>query len=123
MLDGFLKFIMRGNVVDLAVGVIIGGAFGAIVNSLVKDILTPLIGAIFGKPDFSAIKWGPLMIGNFINAIIAFLLVALALYFFVVIPMNQIMAMAKRNEAPAAPPEPPEEVKLLREIRDNLKRP
>ncbi len=123
MLDGFLKFIMRGNVVDLAVGVIIGGAFGAIVNSLVKDILTPLIGAIFGKPDFSAIKWGPLMIGNFINAVIAFLLVALALYFFVVIPMNHIMAMAKRNEVPAAPPEPPEEVKLLREIRDNLKRP
>ncbi|MBF6596212.1 MAG: large conductance mechanosensitive channel protein MscL [Thermaceae bacterium] len=123
MLDGFLKFIMRGNVVDLAVGVIIGGAFGAIVNSLVKDILTPLIGAIFGKPDFSAIKWGPLMIGNFINAVIAFLLVALALYFFVVIPMNHIMAMAKRNETPAAPPEPPEEVKLLREIRDNLKRP
>src|SRR5262245_48206669 len=96
MIDGFIKFISRGNVLDLAVGVIIGAAFTAIVNSLVADIITPLIGAIFGNPDFSAITLGPLMIGNFINAVISFLLVAVAVYFLIVVPMNRITEMAKK---------------------------
>jgi large conductance mechanosensitive channel len=120
MLEGFKNFIMRGNVLDLAVGVIIGGAFGAIVNSLVADVITPIIGMIFGSPDFSAIKLGAINIGKFLNAIVSFLLVAFALYFFIVMPVNRIQAMSKKPEAPAAPPAPPEDVVLLREIRDAL---
>ncbi|WP_337870351.1 large conductance mechanosensitive channel protein MscL [Meiothermus sp.] len=119
MLEGFKKFIMRGNVLDLAVGVIIGGAFGAIVNSLVADVLNPLIGMIFGAPDFSAIKLGALNIGKFLNAVVSFLMVAFALYFFVVTPMNKLQEMSKKDEAP---PAPPEDIVLLREIRDALKK-
>jgi len=103
MLSGFKQFVMRGNVVDLAVGVVIGGAFGAVVGSLTKDLLTPLIGALVGKPDFSAIKAGPLLVGNFLNAVVAFLLVAFAIYFFVVVPMNVITARMHKGEAPPAP--------------------
>jgi large conductance mechanosensitive channel len=103
MLSGFKQFIMRGNVVDLAVGVVIGGAFGAVVASLTKDLLMPLIGAVVGKPDFSAITAGPLLIGNFLNAAVAFLLVAFAIYFFVVMPMNAITARMNKGQAPAAP--------------------
>ena len=84
MFKGFRDFILRGNVLDLAVAVIIGGAFGAVVTSLVKDVLTPLIGDLVGKPDFSAIAYNHVMIGNFLNAIISFLMVALAVYFFIV---------------------------------------
>ena len=94
MLKGFGKFLMRGNVVDLAVAVVIGGAFGAIVTALVKDLITQLIAAIFGQPSFAGLtftlnnsKFG---IGEFINALVNFLLVAAAIYFFVVVPMNQI---------------------------------
>ncbi|MCA9513887.1 MAG: large conductance mechanosensitive channel protein MscL [Myxococcales bacterium] len=136
MLKGFKAFILRGNVVDLAVAVIIGGAFGAIVKSLVEDVITPLIGMIVGKPDFSSIiiggtmgadgkVEGGIMIGNFLNATINFLLVAAAVYFVIVIPMKRIMERKKAEEAapaPAAPPPPSEEVLLLREIRDNLKK-
>jgi large conductance mechanosensitive channel len=94
MLQGFKAFIFRGNVVDLAVAVVIGGAFGAIVTALVKDLITPLIAAIFGKPDFSAIVFeingSKFLIGDFINALVAFLLVAMAIYFFVVVPMDRL---------------------------------
>ena len=86
MLKGFRDFILRGNVLDLAVGVIIGGAFGTVVTSLVKDVFTPFIGNLVGKPDFSAIQYNHVMIGNFLNAVIAFLLVAVAVYFFIVVP-------------------------------------
>ncbi|MDE3200447.1 MAG: large conductance mechanosensitive channel protein MscL [Acidobacteriota bacterium] len=103
MLKGFRDFVFRGNVIDLAVGVIIGGAFGTVVTSLVKDVFTPFIGAMVGKPDFSAIKAGPVLIGNFLNAVIAFLLVALAVYFFIVLPANALAARMKKPEAPAAP--------------------
>lgn len=120
MLEGFRNFIMRGNVLDLAVGVIIGGAFGAIVNSLVADVLMPIVGMIFGSPDFSSIKWGAINIGKFLNAIVSFLFIALALYFFIVVPMNRIQSMSKKPEA--APAAPPEDIVLLREIRDALKR-
>jgi large conductance mechanosensitive channel len=88
MLKGFRDFILRGNAIDLAVGVIIGAAFGAIVSSLAEDVLTPIIGAIFGNPDFSTIMLGPVKIGNLLNAIVTFLITAFALYFFVVAPMN-----------------------------------
>ncbi len=106
MLKGFKEFVLRGNVVDLAVGVVMGAAFGAVVTSVVKDLLTPFIAAIVGKPDFSAIaieiRGSKLMIGNFINAAISFLLIAGSVYFFVVLPMNAIIKRARR-EPPADP--------------------
>jgi large conductance mechanosensitive channel len=107
MLKGFKQFLLRGNVIDLAVAVVIGAAFGAVVTALVKDLITPLIAAIVGKPDFSAIKFtvnGSLFaVGDFINAAISFVLVAAAIYFFVVLPVNTIMARARRGEAPPDP--------------------
>ena len=91
MLKGFKQFILRGNVVDLAVGVVIGASFGTVVNSLVKDILTPFISAIFKTPDFSnlmfTINGSNFTYGNFLNAFIAFLIVAVAVYFFVITPI------------------------------------
>lgn len=93
---------LRGNVVDLAVAVVIGGAFGAVVAALVKDLLTPLIAALVGKPDFSAIEFtvngSRFPIGDFINAVVSFLLVALAIYVFVVVPMNQLQARLHRGQ-------------------------
>jgi large conductance mechanosensitive channel len=107
MLQGFKQFLLRGNVVDLAVAVVIGGAFGAVVAALVKDLLTPLIAAIVGQPDFSAIQFtvngSKFLIGEFVNAVVSFLLVAAAIYFFVIAPMNAIMARRRRGEAPADP--------------------
>jgi large conductance mechanosensitive channel len=107
MLKGFKEFILRGNVIDLAVGVVIGGAFGAIVSSLVADIITPLIGAIAKVPDFSAwaftVNNSKFMIGSFINHLIAFLLVAASIYFFVVVPMNMLLTKMKKAPAPADP--------------------
>ena len=106
MLKGFRDFILRGNVVDLAVAVVIGAAFGAIVNSLVTDLINPSIAAIVNKPDFSYlildVHGGKIKYGNFLNALIQFLLVAAAVYFFVVLPLN---ALLKRfNPAKAEPP-------------------
>jgi large conductance mechanosensitive channel len=107
MLKGFREFIFRGNVIDLAVAVVIGAAFGGVVAAFVKDLLTPLIAAIFGKPDFSAfyveLNGSRFMYGDFINALIAFLLVATAIYFFVVSPMNAYMARRRRGEMPPDP--------------------
>jgi large conductance mechanosensitive channel len=106
MLKGFKQFVLRGNVVDLAVGVVMGAAFGTVVNSVVKDLLTPFIAAIVGKPDFSAIALeihgSKLMIGNFINATVSFLLIAASVYFFVVAPVNALIARAYK-EPPADP--------------------
>ncbi len=106
-MKGFKQFIMRGNVLDLAVAVVIGAAFGAVVAALVKDLITPLIAALVGKPDFSAIDYtingSKFPIGDFINALISFLLVSAAVYFFVVLPMNSLMARIKRGE-PAPDP-------------------
>ena len=119
----FKSFILKGNVVDLAVGVVIGAAFGKVVESVVKDLITPLIGMFGGQPDFSAVRFGPMGIGNFINALIAFLILAAVIFFFVIKPVNLLMAMAKKK-AEAAPTEPapvPDDVKLLMEIRDLLK--
>jgi large conductance mechanosensitive channel len=119
MLKGFRDFVARGNVVDLAVGVIIGVAFGGIVDSLVKDILTPIIGLFGGQPDFSAFKLGPVAVGNFVNAIIAFMIKAAGLYFLVVLPFNRYAARLAATPPPPAPPRPEES--LLTEIRDLLK--
>lgn len=107
MLKGFRQFLLRGNVVDLAVAVVIGGAFGAVVTALVKDLITPLIAAIVGKPDFSAISFtingSQFPVGDFINALVSFLLIATAVYFFVIVPMNAFMARMRRGEAPPDP--------------------
>ena len=107
MLSGFKKFLMRGNVVDLAVAVVIGGAFGRVVAALVADLLMPIIAAIVGKPNFSGIGFTingtPFPIGGFINEVVFFLLVAAAIYFFVVAPMNALAARMKRGEVPPDP--------------------
>jgi large conductance mechanosensitive channel len=107
MLDGFKKFILRGNVVDMAVGVVIGAAFGGVITALTKDLLTPLIAAIVGKPDFSAIHFTirgtPFPVGDFVNAIVSFLLIASVIYFFVVLPVNTLVARMKRGEKPPDP--------------------
>jgi large conductance mechanosensitive channel len=106
-MKGFRQFILRGNVLDLAVAVVIGAAFGAVVTALVKDLITPIIAAIVGKPDFSAIVFevngSKFLIGDFINAVVSFLLIGAAVYFFVVLPVNTLMARIKRGEAPADP--------------------
>ena len=106
-MKGFRAFILRGNVVDLAVGVVMGAAFGTVVTALVKDFLTPLIAAVAGKPDFSALGFDingtKFPIGDFINALISFLLIAAAVYFFVVLPVNTLMARIKRGDAPPDP--------------------
>jgi large conductance mechanosensitive channel len=105
VLKGFRDFILRGNVVDLAVAVIIGAAFNAIVNSFVKDILGQFIAAVVGKPDFSGVVFKlngtPINVGNFLNATISFLIVASVVYFLVVLPLNTLMARMKKPEAPA----------------------
>jgi large conductance mechanosensitive channel len=121
VIQEFKTFISKGNVVDLAVGVIIGGAFGKIVDSMVKDVITPIIGMVGGQPDFSAFKVGPILIGNFINAVVAFLILAAVVFFVLVKPMNKLMSSLNKPAAPAAPPPPPADVVLLTEIRDLLK--
>lgn len=125
MMEGFKQFIFRGNVIDLAVGVIVGGAFGTVVSSLTGDVITPMIGMFGGQPDFSAIQAGPIMLGKFVNAVVAFLITALALYVTIVMPVNKFNEMRKvreaANAAPAEPEAPPADVQLLTEIRDLLK--
>ena len=124
MVKDFREFILRGNVVDLAVAVVVGAAFGAVVAALVADIITPVIAAIGGKPDFSnltfTINGSRFKYGDFINAIISFLIIAAAVFFLVVKPVNALLARRKAKEVP--PPEaPPEDVQLLTEIRDLLR--
>ena len=106
-MKGFKAFLLRGNVVDLAVGVVIGAAFGATVTAFVKDLLTPLIAAAFGKPDFSALTFtvnkSTFLYGDFVNAVVSFLLIAAAVYFFVVLPVNALVARMRKAPAPADP--------------------
>ena len=119
MLKGFKTFLLRGNVVDLAVAVVIGAAFGAVVEALVKDLMTPLIAAIVGKPDFSAIQFtvngSKFLIGEFINAAVSFILVVAAIYFFVVTPMN-IMTARLRSGQPSPDPTTKKCVECLSEV-------
>lgn len=102
MLKGFKQFILRGNVVDLAVGVVVGASFGAVVTSMVNNILTPFIGAIFKSPDFSnlffAINSSKFMYGKFINDLISFIIVSGSIYFFVVTPINTLIAKSKKGK-------------------------
>lgn len=105
-MNGFKQFLLRGNVVDLAVAVVIGAAFATIVTAFVKDILTPFIGIFGGVPDFSALKFtinsSEFLIGDFINALLSFLIIAAVIYFFVVNPMNALISRSRK----APPPDP-----------------
>ena len=139
MLKEFKEFALKGNMVDMAVGIIIGAAFGTVVSSLVNDILMPVISGIIGTPDFSnvflvlrnptgaaftSVKAARdaggvvLAFGLFLNAIIAFLAMTIALFFLI----KMVNRMRRREEAAPAAPEPPEDVRLLGEIRDLLRR-
>lgn len=128
MLKGFKEFIMRGNVVDLAVAVVIGVAFGAVVTALVKDLITPIVAAVVGKPDFSnltfTINKSRFFYGDFINAALQFILIAAAIYFFVIIPIKTLTEMQTRRRKAGLPNEvadiASDEAILLREIRDLL---
>jgi large conductance mechanosensitive channel len=104
MLKGFRQFILRGNVLDLAVAVVMGQAFGAVVAALVRDLMTPLIAALVGTPDFSAIAFtinrSRFPIGDFLNAVFSFLVVSAAMYFMVVTPFNALTARIQQGEVP-----------------------
>src|SRR5438477_6939730 len=106
-MQGFRKFILRGNVVDLAVAVVVGAAFGAVVQALVKDLITPIIGALGGVPDFSALYFtvngSKFLIGEFINALLSFVVIAAVVYFFVVVPVSRLMARFLPEPPPPAP--------------------
>ena len=124
MLKGFRDYILRGNVLDLAVAVVIGVAFTAVVTAFVADILTPFIAAIGGKPDFGNLSFtinnSRFAYGHFLNAVISFLLIAAAIYFFVITPVNALMERRKRGEEPEVAATP-EDIALLEEIRDILR--
>jgi large conductance mechanosensitive channel len=123
MIKEFRDFLFRGNIIDLAVAVVIGAAFGAIITSFVADILTPLLG-LLGVPDFSTwvIEVGDaeMRIGLFLNSLISFLLIAVAIFFVVVKPMQRVAAMAKKKEEQEV--EGPNEIELLTQIRDELRK-
>jgi len=107
MLKDFKTFILRGSVVDLAVAVVIGAEFGTIVTALVKDLVTPVIGAIGGKPDFSSLAFtingSRFLYGDFINVVVSFLLIGSVVFFFVVQPINKLQALANRSKTPEDP--------------------
>jgi len=124
MLKEFREFVLRGNVVDLAVAVVLGAAFGAVVTALVADIVTPIVAAIGGEPDFSGLRFtindSVFKYGDFFNAVVSFLIIAAAIFFLVVKPVNALMARRKAKVEPP-PAAPPEDVQLLTEIRDLLR--
>jgi large conductance mechanosensitive channel len=124
MIKEFREFLLRGNVVDLAVAVVLGAAFGALVTSLVDDVLMQIVGIIIGKPDFGGltvtINGSEIRYGSFINAVITFVTLAAAIFFFVIKPINALMARRKAGLEPE-PEAVPEDVILLGEIRDLLK--
>ena len=125
MIKGFKEFLLRGNVVDLAVAVIIGAAFGTVVDSIVKGLIDPLLAGLIGKPNFDevaaiAVRGAVAKPGMVITALVNFLLKAAVIYFFIVLPMKTLVERTKRAEAAAAP-EPTAQEKLLTEIRDLLK--
>jgi large conductance mechanosensitive channel len=110
MLKGFRDFILRGNVVDLAVGIMIGAAFNSLVTALVKDLMTPFVAAIFKQPNFATLTFtingSQFNYGDFINNVISFLILALTIYFFVVLPINRLTARLHKGPAPAATTQP-----------------
>lgn len=136
MIKGFKDFIARGNVIDLAVAVVIGAAFGAVVTSLVDNIINPIIAAVFGEPDLSNVfvitlrdagtgdvaDNAVLSLGAFLTAMLNFLIIAAAIYFVIVMPLNKLAERRKRGEPAVDEPAAPTEVELLKEIRDLLQK-
>ncbi|MFC3832445.1 MULTISPECIES: large conductance mechanosensitive channel protein MscL [Deinococcus] len=124
MVEGFKKFLLRGNLIDLAVGVLIGAAFGKVVDSFTSGLILPIIGIFGGVPDFSALSFtvnGSIFkYGAFLTNLLSFVLTAAVIYFFVITPFNRLMERFKREEKPAVA-EPSNEEKLLAEIRDALR--
>jgi large conductance mechanosensitive channel len=122
MLKEFREFILRGNVIDLAVAVVIGAAFGALVTATVEDLFTPLIAAVGGQPDFSRLKFtvngSEFLYGDWLNKLVSFLTIAAVVFFLVVKPMN--LFFARRKDVAPEPEAPAEDVRLLTEIRDLL---
>ncbi|MEN8040324.1 MAG: large conductance mechanosensitive channel protein MscL [Actinomycetota bacterium] len=123
--EEFTEFVVKGNIVDIAVGFVMGAAFVALVNALVADIIMPIIAIPFGEPSFSSIIWtingSQILVGAFITAIIAFLMVAAGVFLFIVKPMNAYRAKTEETEEEEAPAGP-SEIDLLIEIRDSLAR-
>lgn len=128
MLQGFKEFISRGNAIEMAVGIVIGAAFTSVVTAVVESFINPLIGGLFGKPNFDAVGQFTLGVGDnaavvqpgaILTALVNFLLVALAVYFIIVVPMNKLASLRHKEEEPA-PEETPADVALLTEIRDLL---
>jgi len=124
MAGGFKQFLLRGNVVDLAVGVVVGAAFGGVVTAFTKDLLTPMIAAVAGQPDFSAIQFtvngSKFLVGDFVNAIVSFVIIAAAVYYMVVLPVNALVSRARRE--PPADPTTKKCVECLSEIPIGAKR-
>lgn len=124
MLKEFQAFVLRGNVIDLAVAVVIGAAFGAVITSLVDNLLMPLIAMIFGEPDFSGLTFtindAIFGYGAFISAVVSFVLIATAIFFVVIKPIQAATSRRKKDDVIDEPPAPSEDVLLLREIRDLL---
>ena len=124
MIKGFRDFLLRGNVVELAIAVVIGAAFGAVVTSLVTNLVTPLIAAIGGEPDFGelslTLNGSELRYGEFLNALLSFLIIAAVLFFFVVKPVNAVLERFRHEEAEEAPAPSPELTTLI-EIRELLR--
>ncbi len=125
MLNDFKAFLLRGNVVDLAVAVVIGAAFGSVVTALVTDLITPLIAAIGGTPDFSGLYFelnnSKFMYGSFLNALISFLVIAAVVFFFVVKPINMLLSRMQSGKEKEPTPKDPQ-LEVLEEIRDALKK-
>jgi large conductance mechanosensitive channel len=123
MLKEFREFVLRGNAIDLAVAVVIGAAFGAVVNSLVADLFTPLVAMVFGEPDFGALKLTingtEFRYGGFLNTVVSLITIGAAVFFLVVRPLNLLMARRRAGEVPE-PQAVPQDVVLLTEIRDLL---
>jgi len=124
MLKEFREFILRGNVIDLAIAVVVGAAFTEVVNATVKSLITPLIAALGGQPDFSQLTFkingSTFLYGEWINAIISFLIIAAVIFFLVVKPMNAFLARRNKEDVTPEPAAPAEDVRLLTEIRDLL---
>ncbi len=124
MIKGFKEFLLRGNVIDLAVAVVVGVAFGMVITAFANDFIGGIIGAIGGSPDFGTagftVNGSKIIIGSTLTALVNFIIVAGAVYFFVVVPVNHLMAQRKSGEEPE-PESPSEEVMLLQEIRDLLR--
>jgi large conductance mechanosensitive channel len=126
MLKGFREFIMRGNVIDLAVAVVLGGAFAPIITTIVDGLITPLIAAIGGQPNLNemwiiTINNAEFKIGPIVTAVLNFLIIAAAIYFVVIVPMNKLMAMRAGKGGESEPEAPAEDIVLLRQIRDELR--